>query len=53
MAAHTIAAATTHLHGYVVDVQLCAVRGSNGKLHILVGRIVLSLHPCAAIAGTD
>ena len=51
MTAHTTSTMTTHLHGDVVDVELLSVRSGYRELHILVGRVVLGLHPCTALAG--
>ena len=53
MATHAITSVATNLHGDVVNVKFLAVRGCYCKLHILVGRVILGLHPCAALTGAD
>ena len=53
MALHSAASVSTNLHCNVVDVQLGSVRTSHGELHILVGGVVLSLHPGTALTGAD
>ena len=53
MATHAITSVATNLHGDVVNVKFLTVRGCYRKLHILVGRVVLGLYPCAAFTGAD
>ena len=51
MTSYVAASLTTNLHGDAVDIEFLALRTSNGKLYILVGRVIFSSHPCAILAG--
>ncbi len=42
-----------NLHSDVVDVELLTIRRRHRKLYILVGGVILSLYPGAAVAGAD
>ena len=53
MASHTISTTSANLHGDMVDVEFLAVRGCDGKLHILVGRVILCFYPGTTVAGAD
>ena len=53
MAMHTAAISAANLHADAADVEFLALRTCNSKLHILVRRVVLCLHPCATFAGAD